>query len=134
MHKILMGIVFGIVFVKVNVFGAASILSSLRGGDEIIFNSNVQKVRVFINGSPIGIIHSTLKYRLERDGAPKRVDFKKDGYKTETVFITTKLSPSIWGNAIFAYYGSFSSSTDSWSTRNSRQYTPNQFYIEMEKI
>jgi len=134
MHKILMGIVFGIFFVQVNVFGFATILHSISGGDDIVFNSNVEKVRVFIDGQPIGVMYGTMKYKLQRNGNDRRIEFRKDGYKTETVFIGTKLSPTIWGNAIFTYYGFSSSSTDSWSTNNSRQYTPNQIYVQMEKI
>ncbi len=105
------------------------------GGDKLTFNSNVSDVKVFIDGRPIGFIRNgALEYVVSREGADKRLEFKKSGYKTETLIIGTKLAITFWGNIGFVYSSPTASSIDSWSTKNSRQYTPNQFYIEMEKI
>ena len=118
-------------------FGYATIFQEVwkDGGDKITFNSNVNEVTVYIDSRPIGIIRGgALEYTLARDGKNKFVQFKKPGYKDEEIFIGTKLALTFWGNVGFLYFGTTGSSTDSWSTKNSRQYTPNQFYVEMEKI
>lgn len=105
------------------------------GGDKLTFNSNVSDVKVFIDGRPIGFIRNgALEYVVSREGADKRLEFKKSGYKTETLIIGTKLAITFWGNIGFVYSSPTASSIDSWSTKNSRQYTPNQFYVEMERI
>ena len=134
MYKILMGIIVGIFFVKVNVFGFATILHSISDGDDVVFNSNVEKMRVFFDGQPIGVMYGTMKYKLQRNGKDRRIEFRKDGYRTETLIVGTQLAITFWGNAIFSFGSITGSSTDSWSTKNSRQYTPNQFYVQMEKI
>ncbi|MBD97571.1 hypothetical protein CL648_02055 [bacterium] len=134
MYKILMGIIVGIFFVKVNVFGFATILHSISDGDDVVFNSNVEKMRVFVDGQPIGVMYGTMKYKLQRNGKDRRIEFRKDGYRTETLIVGTQLAITFWGNAIFSFGSITGSSTDSWSTKNSRQYTPNQFYVQMEKI
>lgn len=120
-------------FLSLNSFGFATVLHSITGGDAIRFNSNVDNVAVYIDGQPVGKIRDgSLVYKISRDGMNKRVRFQKSGYKTEEVTIGTKTALAFWGNLITG--GIIGSSTDSWSTKNSRQYTPNQFYIEMEKI
>jgi len=120
-------------FLSLNSFGFATILHSITGGDAIRFNSNVDNVAVYIDGQPVGKIKDgSLVYKISRDGMNKQVRFQKSGYKTEEVTIGTKTAGAFWGNLITG--GTTGSSTDSWSTKNSRQYTPNQFFIEMEKI
>ncbi len=122
-----------LVFLSSNSFGFATIMHSITGGDEITFNSNVEGVSVYIDGNPIGKIRSgSMSYKISRDGTNKLVKFEKPGYRTEEVLIGTKTAGAFWGNFIAG--GTFGSSTDSWSTKNSRQYTPNQFYVEMERI
>jgi hypothetical protein len=131
--KKLLTALFLCIFLGTDAFGSATIFNSVIG-DEIYFNSNVEGVRVFVDGRPIGsITHRTLKYKIKRNGQRKYVMFKKRGYRTEEVFIDTKLAPSFFLNGVFGSSSTSSSSTDSWSTKNSRQYTPQQFYIEMEK-
>ncbi|MBD97570.1 hypothetical protein CL648_02050 [bacterium] len=120
-------------FLTLNSFGFATILHSISGGDAIRFNSNVDNVAVYIDGQPVGKIKGgSLVYKISRDGMNKQVIFEKSGYKTENFSIGTKTAGAFWGNLITG--GTVGSSTDSWSTKNSRQYTPNQFYVEMEKI
>ena len=131
MKKVLV-LLFLSAFLSLNSFGFATILHSITGGDEIRFSSNVDGVAVYIDGQPVGKIRNgSLVYKISRDGMNKRVKFEKSGYKTEDVFIGTKTAGAFWGNLIIG--GTLGSSTDSWFTKNSRQYTPNQFYIEMEK-
>lgn len=114
------------------VFGFATIVTSIKGGDTITFTSNVDDVNVLLEGTPIGKIRNgSLTYKLKRDGDDKIVTFKKDGYKTQESKITTQFDNMFWGNIVVG--GSFGSSTDSWSTHSTKQFTPNQFYIEMEK-
>jgi len=120
-------------FLSLDSFGFATVLHSISGGDKIEFNSNVDNVAVSIDGQPVGkITDGVLVYKISRDGTDKRVKFKKDGYKTQEVLIGTKIAGAFWANLLTG--GTTASSTDSWSTKNSRKYTPNQFYIEMEKI
>ena len=57
--------------------------------------------------------------------------FSKAGYKTQKVTLTTSFDNLFWGNLLFG--GSIGSSVDSWFTNNAQEYSPNQFYVSMEK-
>lgn len=132
MYRILFVIIIS-VLTHTSAFGFATILHSEMGGDTITLSSNVEDVYVFIDGQEIGIIRKGfIQHKLLRDGSSKVVTFKKEGYRDKEVIIGTKFSLSFFGNIVSG--GSYGSSTDSWSTKNVWQYTPNQFYVEMEKI
>ncbi len=114
-------------------YGFATLVSAIKGGDTISFNSNLTDVDVYINDQMVGkIMNSGFSYKVKRDGAPKIFVFKKPGYKNVSITLTTSFDNMFWGNLLIG--GSLGSSTDSWFTNNSQEYTPNQFFIQMEKV
>lgn len=113
-------------------FGFATVVSAFKGGDEIIFNSNQSDSFVFLDGQKIGVVSgNTFKYKLKRDGQGHTFTFKKEGFKDVTLSVSTKFDNLFWGNVLFG--GTLGSSTDSWSTNGTREFTPNQFYVDMIK-
>lgn len=122
-----------VLFVGLNTtaFGFATLATSFKGGDEITFNSNVNNVEVKLNGTSVGEINGTFSYKVKRNGQEKVFTFSKAGYKTQKVTLTTSFDNLFWGNILFG--GSIGSSVDSWFTNNAQEYSPNQFYVSMEK-
>ncbi|MDO8261481.1 MAG: hypothetical protein Q7T50_08400 [Candidatus Magasanikbacteria bacterium] len=113
-------------------FGFATVANAIKGGDEIVFNSNSQDVDVYLNGSMVGkVSNQAFTYKVKRDGKAKVFLFKKAGYKDVSVTLTTTFDNMFWGNLIIG--GSLGSSTDSWFTNSSQEYSPNQFFVQMEK-
>jgi hypothetical protein len=114
-------------------FGFATIVNLVQGGDKISFTSNVQGVVVHLDGVAVGTMsNGTYSYKLNRTGAPRSFKFTKAGYVDQYVTIHTKFNHMFWGNLLTG--GSLGSSTDSWSTNNTKQYSPNQFYIAMNPV
>lgn len=129
-----------IVLLSANVFGyATKNYLQKSNGDIIRFNTNVETgVHVFLGegkNKKIAIMDDrSFEYEFQhRDGKSKYFTFRKQGYRDVTVVVGTKLDDAFWFNAM-NYSSTTGSSTDSWTTKNARQYTPNHFYIEMEKI
>lgn len=116
-------------------FGWATIITAVKGGDNIVFTTNLSDVNVFLDGNQVGVVKSNaFEYKIKRNGNGRTFTFKKDGYKDASVTLTTTFDNFFWLNAMpFIGGGFFGSSTDSWSTNNTREYTPNQFYIDMIK-
>ena len=116
-------------------FGWATIITTVKGGDTIVFNTNQPNVNVFLDGVKVGVVDgSSFEYKLKRDGNAHSFAFKKDGYKDVSVLVNTKFDNFFWFNAMpFIGGGCLGSSTDSWFTDSVREYTPNRFYIDMVK-
>jgi hypothetical protein len=114
-----------------NIFAFAT-LTAPSGGDPIVFNINVNNVDVFLNGVKVGR-KKGIGFRLlvPRDGQEKIVTFKKAGYMEETIRLTTATTLMFWGNIITG--GTLGSSTDSIFTKNSMEYSPNMYFIDMQK-
>ncbi len=115
-------------------FGFATAVTKIKGGDEIVINTNIQQVSIFLDGIKVGeSVGNVFVYKVNRTGQPRTFVLKKQGFKDSSVTLTTQFDTFFWGNAVFGLGGSFSSSTDSWSTNSTREYTPNQFYVDMIK-
>lgn len=113
------------------VFGFATITAP-QGGDSIQFDTNVNDVDVYVNGVMVGKKgNNSFVYKAARDGVGKVVTFKKEGYKDAQVILTTSFNMMFWGN--FLVGGSLGSSTDSIFTKNNMQYSPSQYYIQLDK-
>lgn len=121
------------IFIGINstVFGFATVVTAVKGGDTITFNTNTQSVSVYLNNQMIGTANDTFTYKVKRNKIPKVFTFKKAGYNDVKITLTTQLDNIFWANLVIG--GSFGSSTDSWITNNSQMYSPNQFYISMVK-
>lgn len=119
-----------VIGLNTTVFGFATILTSVKGGDEIVFSTNIADAEVFLDGQLVGkTFNSTFKYKLDRNGKPRVFLFKKEGYQEYTVGVNTQFDTAFWGN--FLIGGPIGSSIDSWFTNNSLEYSPNQFYVEL---
>jgi hypothetical protein len=126
---LLLALVFGI---HSSCFAFATVVTTIKGGDSIVFNSNVQDMDVYLNDVMVGkYTNGAFTYKVKRDGKPKVFVFKKSGYKEVSVTLTTSFDNMFWGNMLIG--GSLGSSTDSWFTNNSQEYSPNQFFIQLEK-
>ncbi|RAP36834.1 hypothetical protein DID80_04985 [Candidatus Marinamargulisbacteria bacterium SCGC AAA071-K20] len=116
-----------------SVFGFATVVSGLKGGDPITFSTNVTDVEVFLNGTQITVMKDTsFLYSVKRSKADQIFEFKKSGYKTVEIKLTKSADPLFWGNVLSG--GTYGSSTDSWTTGASKQYSPNQYYVSMTRI
>lgn len=124
-----------IVGLNTQVFGFATIVQAIKGGDEVSFTSNVEGVTVFLDGVNIGKMGAVaFKYKLNRTGAPRTFMFKKKGHEDQYITVNTKFDNMFWGNAIFGGLSTSGSSTDSWSSNNTKQYSPNQFYVALNPV
>ncbi len=113
-------------------FGMATIVTSIKDGDDIKFNTNVSDVDVFLNDQMVGkITGNTFSRKLKRTGQPQTFVFKKQGYKDVVVTVETQFDNIFWLNIVCG--GTLGSSTDSWFTKNTQEYSPNQFYVDMKK-
>ncbi|OHD13072.1 MAG: hypothetical protein A2Y41_03910 [Spirochaetes bacterium GWB1_36_13] len=103
--------------------------SIVNGGkQEISIDSNIQGVEVELNGTKIGV--TPLKYEVSRKSEePLSFTLKKDGYTPQTVQLNSSISGWFWGNILIG--GFFGSSTD-YSTGGMYQYSPDNYFIEMQ--
>ena len=132
MKKVLISLLF-MCFMSANVFGWATIVTTVKGGDKVVFTSNVDNVSVYLNGQKIGnVLNNRFEYTIVRDGKPKAFEFQKSGYGKTQFVMTKKLDPIFWLNLFFG--GSIGSSVDSLSTKNAYAYSPNQYYIDMKQF
>ncbi len=131
MKKIL--IIIGLVCcMSTNLFGFAT-LTAPQGGDSIRFDTNIGDVDIYLNGVIVGKKDAnSFVYKLKRTGEDQIFIFKKDGYKDATVTVTRALAPTFWLNVIIG--GLLGSSTDSIFTKNSMEYSPNQYYVQLNKL
>ncbi len=122
-----------------NAFGFATVATTIQGGDTILFNSNMSDIDVYLNGLKVGVIYDGyFSYQIERSSQTQTFSFKKEGYQTEQIILSTKFAGLFWGNiplsfALTPLGGSLGSSTDSWFTDNTKEYSPSQYYIELIK-
>ncbi len=131
MKKLLIAVLF-MCFMSANVFGWATVVTSVKGGDKVVFTSNVDNVSVFLNGQKVGaLVNNRMEYTIVRDGQPKLFEFQKSGYGKQEFMMTKKLDPIFMANIIFG--GSIGSSVDSLTTKNAYAYSPGQFYIDMKQ-
>ena len=120
------------VLISSNVFGFATIMAP-KGGDPVSFDLNVNNVSIYIDNQRIGNKGTkAFTYEFKRDGNPKVVTFKKPGYKTKSITLSTSFSGWFWVN-MFIPGGSTASSIDSTTTKNHKQYSPNQYFIELKR-
>jgi len=111
---------------------AFATITAPSGGDTVIFDSNVNNVKVFMNGVQIGVKgDGPFYYKFKRESGTKMITFKKAGYKDNSIELGRSLTGMFWGNLLIG--GLFGSSTDLSTTNNGMEYSPNQYFIEMRK-
>ena len=128
---LLIAMCFVAIYTQVSAF--ATIYHSIQGGDLVEFNTNIDGVSIYLGAQKIGVTNNkNYKFKIQnRDGLDKTVTFKKEGYEDATVVIGTTFDPVFYGN--FIVFGSIGSSVDSMTTKNVRKYSPNQFFVELNK-
>jgi len=125
---VLAGLMF---FQSANAFAFAT-LTAPKGGDQVTFDTNVSNVSIYLNGTKIGERrNNSFTVRFKRDGVEKRITFKKEGYQDETIVLKKSMANTFWGN--FLVGGVLGSSTDSISTKNYMEYSPDHYFVELSK-
>ncbi len=118
--------------ITTHAFGFATAMQVIKGGDTIVFSSNTDSYDIYLNNQPVGRSNgSAFIYKVPRDGKPKVFTFKKAGYQDTSITLTKSFDNLFWGNLLIG--GSVGSSTDSWFTSNSQEYSPNQFFVQLNK-
>ena len=106
--------------------GCATILS---GSDQpVTIQSSPEGADILMNGIVMGTTPFTMN--VTRD-SNTMLSIKKEGYKTETQLMNTKLNPMFWGNILFG--GLLGSTTDTVSGA-SREYAPGVIFVKLEKL
>ncbi|MCE5194142.1 MAG: PEGA domain-containing protein [Nitrospiraceae bacterium] len=106
--------------------GCASIISGST--QEVTFQSQPEGATVSVDGKPLGKTPFTTTLKKKND---QKLTFEKEGYKTETMQLTTHLNPWFFGNIIFG--GLLGSTTDGLSG-SIHEYVPAQYFIPLTPL
>lgn len=107
-------------------------LTAPASGDQIKFDTNVGDVDVYLNGAKIGRKDSnSFVYKVKRVAEDQVFTFKKEGYSDASVTLTKSLAPTFLLNVFVG--GLLGSFTDSIFTKNNMEYSPAQYYVQLEK-
>jgi hypothetical protein len=104
--------------------GCASIISGTT--QEVSFHSNPEGATVTVDGKTLG--STPLAFPLKKSKY-REVVFQKDGYKTLTLPMESRLNGWFWGNILFG--GLVGSTTDGISGA-ANEYSPGQFMVSLE--
>ena len=103
--------------------GCASIVSGQK--QQLTFNSEPADATVLINGAVVG--KTPMSFMVDRK-ADETVSFTKEGYKPQTLRLSTTLNGWFWGNIVL---GGFLGSTTDAASGAMHEYAPNQYYITL---
>ena len=103
--------------------GCASIVSGTS--QEVTFQSAPEGATVTVGGKVIGKTPITTTIKKKNDQA---LTFEKEGYKTQTMQLATRLDSWFWGNIVLG--GVIGSTTDGLSGAV-HEYSPNQYFITL---
>jgi hypothetical protein len=106
--------------------GCASIVSGSM--QEMGFRSSPEGAMVTVNGRVIGKTPISVRLKKSENQA---VTFEKDGFKTLTVPMSTRLDGWFWGNIAFG--GLIGSTTDS-ASGSMHEYSPSQYIVTLEPL
>jgi hypothetical protein len=104
--------------------GCASIVSGTR--QMMTFRSTPDDASVYINGLLIG--KTPITFNLKRKSG-QVLTFEKDGYKTLTLSLETRMNGWFWGNLVIG--GLFGSTTDN-ATGAAVEYSPSQYMVTLQ--
>lgn len=114
-----------IVLTVLSASGCATVISGKS--QEMTFTSVPDEATVSINGRVLG--KTPLTVQLERD-TKQAITFEKEGYKPQTMALTTTLNNWFWGNILLLYAGPFGSTTDG-SSGAMNEYSPSQYNVTL---
>lgn len=120
--RILCGFLIGLLLLLTQ--SCASIVSGK--GQEVTFTSVPDGATVTVSGRTLGKTPITL--RMDRD-TKQSVTFEKEGYKPQTLPLTTTLNGWFWGNIVLG--GFFGSTTDGISGAM-HEYSPSQYNVSLQ--
>ncbi|MBF0353049.1 MAG: PEGA domain-containing protein [SAR324 cluster bacterium] len=103
--------------------GCSSIVSGTK--QQLTFNSEPDGATVSINGVTMGKTPATVMVDRQKG---QSVTFEKDGYKKQTIPLSTSLNTWFWGNIVI---GGFLGSTTDAASGSMHEYVPNQFYVTL---
>ncbi len=115
-----------IILFSLLIAGCASIMSGTT--QQITFQSTPDGATVKVNGKPLGRTPLTIQLDKEKS---QSLTVEKEGYKTFTTSMDTKLDPWFWGNIVLG--GVIGSTTDGING-SMNEYTPGQYIITLEPI
>src|SRR5882672_9180903 len=119
------GLIYTVV-AAISLTGCASIISG--SNQEVTFHSTPEGATVSVNGKTFGKTPLTTALKKK---AGQSLSFEKDGYKTVTLQLETRLDSWFWGNILLG--GFFGSTTDELSGA-AHEYSPNQYMVTLEPI
>lgn len=115
-----------IILFSLFIAGCASIMSGTT--QQITFQSTPDGATVKVNGKPLGKTPLTIQLDKEKN---QSLTIEKEGYKTFTTSMDTKLDPWFWGNIVLG--GVIGSTTDGING-SMNEYAPGQYIITLEPI
>lgn len=115
-----------VVFCFIGLTGCATIVKGPT--QEISFTSEPAGASVVMGGRILGQTPFTL---LLKKKSNQTITFEKDGYKTQSLALTTRLDSWFWGNILFG--GAVGSTTDGVSG-SVTEYSPTQFFVTLSPI
>lgn len=110
-----------VVFLSV---GCATILNGSE--QEVNITSNVEGASIYLDDKMIGETPFTGKIPKDK----KKIVIKKDGYKTKTLFPTSKFSTAFFGNLLS---GGTTGMTTDISNGAAYEYSPSTFQVDLVK-
>lgn len=112
-------------------FGTVGCATLFTGTNQTVtFDSEPQGATVLINGATIGTTPVTTQIQKQKVGQnTTTVTFEKEGFKKQTILLSTAIEGWFWGNIISG--GVWGSTTDA-VTGAMYQYSPNQYYATLK--
>lgn len=106
--------------------GCATILNG--SSQPVTFDSSPNGASIFVNGVEVG---KTPLSMLMRRSKTTMILAKKDGYEDQQLALQTTTSGNFWGNIMM---GGFVGSTVDYFSDAMIEYSPNQYYIRLNRI
>lgn len=103
--------------------GCATVFSGTT--QEVSFQSQPDGANVIVGGKVIGKTPLTTMLKKEKN---QTLVFEKEGYKSITMQLSTRINGWFWGNILGGLSGLLSSTTDA-TTGAVIEYTPNQYLV-----
>jgi hypothetical protein len=105
--------------------GCATVFSGRH--QEVTFLSQPDGATVTVGGKILGKTPLTTTIQKDKN---QELRFEKEGYKTISMSLTTRINGWFWGNILGGFSGLFSSTTDS-ATGSIIEYSPSQYLVTL---
>ena len=98
---------------------------------QVSFDSNPTKADVYVNGTKVGVTPCVAI--VPRNKMLPKVEFKKDGYETVNIPVTSRLNYIVFLDC-FLWFPGLTSLTYELNSDTSVEYDPNRYFIMLEPI